>query len=177
MRFPKDDPAYREAYDQARKAQNEAESVVWKLVLVPVAILIFAGVFGGVIWYVMGQKDAVEQGQSGPAAAVAPQTWTGAETFECKGNTRAALSGQTIESSASPAILASGNCELTLTNMNVTAPVVLEVGGNAKVMIIGGALTGSEQAITAGARGQVSVSGTTVTGDVDQRGAAQVTGL
>lgn len=59
----------------------------------------------------MGQKDAIEQGHTGSVAAVAAQTWTGAETYECKGNTRAALASQTIESSANPAILASGNCE------------------------------------------------------------------
>ena len=49
MRFLKDDPAYREAYEQARKAKSDAESIVWKLVLVPVMLRIIADVFGGVL--------------------------------------------------------------------------------------------------------------------------------
>ncbi len=180
MRSPKDDDGYRDAYQQARKAQNEAESVVWKLVLVPVALLIFAGIFGGVIWYAIGQKNGIDRSNAAggaPAAPVTPQRWTGEATYECIGNTRAALSGQTITSGASPAIRANGNCQLTLTDMTITAPVVLEVGGNAKVVIVGGALTGGEQAITAGANGKVSVSGTMITGDVERTGLAEIIGL
>jgi len=181
MRLPTDDDRYREAYDQARKAKNEAESIAWKLVLVPVVLLIIAAVFGGVIWYVIGQKDAVDAG-SAPAAPAAPAEPTAApddgSTYVCSGNMRIALGGQTmVVTGPGPAIRASANCQLTLTNMNITGPVAIEAGGNARVVIVGGSLTGTDKSIVASANAKVSVSGTTVTGDTEQNGHAEITGL
>lgn len=180
MRLPTDDPRYRDAYDQARKAKNEAEGFVLKLILVPVMLLIFAGVFGGVIWYVLSQKDAVQSG-TGPAATtpvVMPQAWDGTTTFECRGNDHVSLMGQTVQfTGTGPAIRAGANCELTLTNMTITAPIVLAAGGNARVMIIGGALTASDKSIVGSANAKINVSGTTVSGDTEASGHAEITGL
>ncbi|MBO6938346.1 MAG: hypothetical protein JJ863_25480 [Deltaproteobacteria bacterium] len=180
MRLPTDDPRYREAYDQARKAKNEAEGMLLKLILVPVMLLIFAGVFGGVIWYVISQKDAVDRGVSptAPAAPVAPQAWNGAATFECRGNDRVSLMGQTVQfTGTGPAIRAGANCQLTLTNMTITAPTVIEAGGNAQVMIIGGTYSATDKSFVATANAKISVSGATVTGDTQASGHAEITGL
>lgn len=183
MPSPHDHDELREAERQARRARNQAESVVWKLILVPVVLLIVAGVVGGVIWYAMSQKAALEGGE--PAATPAesappapPATAEGGSTYECGGNMRAALAGQSLTSSGpGPAIRASGNCELTLTEVTVSGPVAIEASGNAKVTVVGGALTGTDRSIVASANARVSVSGATVTGDVDRRGRAEITGL
>lgn len=178
MRLPTDDPRYREAYDQARKAKNEAEGFALKLILAPVMILIFLGVFGGVIWYVIGQKNAIERGSAPAAAPVAPQAWDGTTTFECRGNDRVALMGQTVQfTGTGPAIRAGANCQLTLTNMAISAPTVLEAAGNAQVMIIGGTLTGADKSLVATANATISVSGATVSGETEARGHAEITGL
>ena len=67
---------------------------------------------------------------AGAAKAAAAAKWDGKTTFECGGNDIVALNGVT----ATAGVKAAGNCQLTMTGVNITAPVAIEAGANAKVI-------------------------------------------
>lgn len=159
----------REAKKAEREIENRISTFFLRLVLVPV----FLVVFGLGIWWVI-HKNANDSGSPKGAEAA---SWDGKSTFECKGNDAVTLSGQTVETTASPAIRAAANCQLTLTNMNITAPIVIEAKANAQVTIKGGSLTGSDKSIVAAASADVVVEGATVSGATDASGAATITGV
>ena len=185
-------PGYRAsmAYDPMHQAQrqmeraerqvtNKVSSFIWGLVLIPVFLCVFASIFGGVIFYVMRQKAEIDAGNvpgstGGPGTAA---TWDGTTTFECGGNDAPILSGQTVTLTASPAIRTRANCRLTLENMNITAPVVIDAQGNSRVTVTGGSLNGAQNSIVASANASVDVGGATVTGPVQRSGNGHVNGV
>jgi len=171
--------AKREMERAERRLTNKVSSFVWGLVLIPVFFCVFSVVVGGIVWYVIGQKAEIDAGNAPPptGGAGTPATWDGTSTFVCAGNTHAVLTGQTVTLAATPAIQASANCQLTLLNMNITAPVVIEAQANAHVTVTGGSLNGAQNSIVAGGNSRVTAVGATVTGPVDQSGLAQVTGV
>jgi len=183
MGFPTDDDRRREADDQGPKAKNEAERLVRKRALVPM-LLIVAAVSGAVAWSLIGRKSS-GYGASAPTVTAAPPAPPAPRAvpedeaaYECGGDMRVALGGQTmVVTGPGPAIRASGHCQLTLTNMNITAPVAIEARGNARVMIVGGSLSGSDKSIVASADAEVSVSGVRVSGDIEQSDRAAINGL
>ncbi|MCA9589795.1 MAG: hypothetical protein KC657_31040, partial [Myxococcales bacterium] len=94
---------------------------------------------------------------------------------ECKGNDKVTLSGVTATVSDT-AIRAGGNCQLTLVNVKLTAPVGIEAAANAKVTMTGGSITASTNSVVASAAANVTLTGTQVTGKSKKSGAAKITG-
>lgn len=161
-----------------RQVTNKISSFIWGLVLIPVFLCLFASVFGGVIFFVMRQKAEMDAGNTpGSTGGGTAATWDGASTFSCGGNDAPILSGMTVTLAASPAFHTTGNCHLTLDNMNVTAPVVIEAQANSRVTVTGGSLNGSQNSISASANARVDVGGATVTGPVQRSGNGQVSGV
>ena len=72
---------------------------------------------------------------------------------------------------------ASANCQLTLTGVNITAPVPIEASGNAKVTVTGGSIRGSTNSVVASSNAKVDFVGTKVTGKAKTSGLAKVTGV
>jgi len=95
----------------------------------------------------------------------------------CGGVDELSFEGETVTFPTGTAITAGGNCKLTLVNCNVTAPVAVDVGGNAQVIIRGGTVTGATAAISAGGNAHVVVEGASVSGPVTRGGNAQITGV
>jgi hypothetical protein len=171
--------AQRQMERAERQVTNKISSFIWGLVLIPVFLCLFASVFGGIIFYVMHEKSEIDAGNTSGATGGAgtAATWDGSSTFECGGNDHPILTGQIATLAASPAIRTRANCHLTLENMNITAPVVIDAQGNSRVTVTGGTLNGSQNSITAGANARVDVTGATVTGPVQRSGNAQVSGV
>lgn len=125
------------------------------------------------------QAAAAIAGQCGgpgtPGAPAAPgSTWDGQDTFTCAGSQTARLTGVTATLTDRPAVTASGNCTLELADCNLTAPVVLQVSGNATVTVTGGQIRGTEHAVRASGNARVNIRGANVTGDVARSGNATV---
>jgi hypothetical protein len=179
VNFPIDPHSRRQLERAERQVKNKISGFVWGLILTPIFFCLFAAVFGGIVWYVMEEKAEIEAGNAGGGAVAAstPGTWDGTSTFECAGNTSTTLSNGTFALTTSPAIRASSNCQLTLNNMNVTAPVVIEASGNARVTVLNGIIAGSEKSITASGNASVNVTGATVTGPTEASGLAEITGV
>ncbi len=160
----------RAAKKQQREIENAITSFILKLVLIPLFLL----GMGVLIWYVSTQRPSNASGTAKDAEAA---TWDGKDTFVCKGNDAVALSGMAFELDASPAIRAESNCKLTLTDMTITAPVVVEAKGNAEVTISGGKLVGTDQAIKAGGNAKVKVEETAVEGVTEASANASIDGV
>lgn len=137
----------------------------WILGAVIVGLMVLTVVGVGIYIYVVAKS-----GSSPKAAAVAK--WDGKSTFECAGNDAVVLTGIT----ATAGVKASGNCQLNLSNVNITAPVAIEAGANAKVTMAGGSITSSTNSVVASANAKVDLVGTKVSGKSKASGAAKITG-
>jgi hypothetical protein len=90
---------------------------------------------------------SVAQSLGSPPSAPPPaqgraNVWDGRTTFMCSGNEQVTLSNHTVRFTDTPAIVATGNCRLTLEHCNVTGNAPLLTTGNATVRIVGGRLAG-----------------------------------
>lgn len=150
--------------------KDKASSMVWGwiigAVIIGLMVLTFIGI-GGYVWYTARSSPNVND-----AKAAAAAKWDGKSTFNCGGNDIVAISGIT----ASAGVVAGGNCQLTLTGVNITAPVGIEAAANAKVVMTGGSINASTNSVVASAAAKVDLVGTKVTGKAKTSGAAKVTG-
>lgn len=122
-----------------------------------------------------GSTSTTAAGGLGGTAAAAK--WDGKSPFTCSGNDNLRLNGVSAKLSTT-AITASGNCHLTLVNVDVTAPTGIEAGVNAVVTVQGGSITGTTFAIHATANAKVDVTGAKVSGKTQAAGVnAKVTGV
>ena len=72
--------------------------------------------------------------------------WRGRSTYRCsKGNKK--ISNIKASFSEGVAIQASGSCRLSLINVSIEAPVVIQARNDAQVYVIGGAITGTTHSI------------------------------
>jgi hypothetical protein len=143
--------------------------------------LVLLGVVGGggvLAWQMHAQHFSVAgtdgEGGSGVASA---DDWDGTTTYECTGADQVTIQGRTVAATASPAIRATGACQLTLVGVTLSAPVAVEATGGSHVTMTGGALTGAVAALDASGGAHVDVVGTTITGPVRKSGGAVVTGI
>jgi hypothetical protein len=100
-------------------------------------------------------------------------TWDGKTTFECGGNDDLKLEDLNV-SLTGTAVIVNGNCHLRLARCTIVADTALEVGGNGRVIVEGGALTGHKHAVDAEGNAYVEVRGATLTGKVKRGGNARV---
>lgn len=151
--------------------KDKASSMIWGwvigAVILGLVVLTFVGI--GIYGYVVA-KNSSAPGAAAKAAEAA--SWDGKTPFTCGGNDVVALTGIT----ATAGVNASGNCQLTLTGVNITAPVAIEASGNAKVTVTGGSITGSSNSVVASSNAKVDFIGTKVTGKAKTSANAKVTG-
>lgn len=153
--------------------KDKASSMIWGWIIGAVILGLVVITFAGVGIYVYFQaKDGAASGTSKTATAGA---WDGKSTFECKGNDAVSLTGVKANVSGT-AIKASGNCQLTLTGVDITAPVGIEASAGAKVTMTGGSIKATTSSVVASANAKVDLVGTSVSGKVKQSGNAKVTG-
>jgi hypothetical protein len=156
--------------------KDKASSMIWGwiigAVILGLIVLTFAGV--GIYVYVVAKDSANGTGANPVAAKKAAEAaaWDGKTPFVCGGNDVVALTGVT----ATAGIKASANCQLTLTGVNISAPIGIDAGGNAKVVMTGGSITSSTNSVVAAANAKVDLVGTKVTGKAKTSGLAKVTG-
>ncbi|MBX3125650.1 MAG: hypothetical protein KF718_03000 [Polyangiaceae bacterium] len=136
------------------------------------AILFVVAIIAAIIIYVV-YVVGTGSGATGTAKAGA---WDGTSTFTCKGNDKVSLEKVTATIASGSAIVAEANCQLTLKNVVITAPVGIEAKGNAKVTVSGGTVAGSEAAAKAAGNAQITFSGTTVSGAKNATPPATITG-
>jgi hypothetical protein len=153
--------------------KDKASSMIWGwiigAVIIGLVVITFVGV--GIYVYVVAKDGGGGVASGSPAAG----KWDGKSTFVCSGNDVVALTG--VKASLSDtAIKASGNCQLTLTGVNITAPNGIEASANAKINMTGGSVTSTASAVNASNAAQVTFVGTKVSGKVQKSNAAKVTG-
>lgn len=160
-----------------KKVDQKISGCIWGLVIGGIILVAFLG-FGIWMWWTV--KEAMPGGSASTAPARTPSAataWDGKSTFECGGSEVVKLEAITASLPTGTAIKASVNCQLTLVNMNITAPVAIEAVGNAKVTVTGGSLQGSTNSIVAAANAQVTVTGTKVTGKTKSSANGKITGV
>lgn len=159
---------------QIDRAKDKAvSSIVWWIGGCLVMSLVACFV-GGLFLYIGGVATRSAVATAGAAQATA-SAWDGMSTLECSGANHMELEGVTAMLS-NVGIRASGACQLTLRNCNITAPTAIEASGAAHVTIVGGTINGTVAAIQAGGGSTVDVQGATVTGPVARSGGAHVNG-
>ena len=160
-----------------KKALHEVDTMVsgwiWGLIIGGIILLAFVGVGVYLFWTV---RSAVVATSAPSTAGLRVATWDGKSPFACAGNDHVVLQAITANLTTGSALSASGNCELTLKNVNVSAPVALEAAGNARVTLEGGSLKGTDKAIDASGNAQVTLKGATVTGKLSKTGLARIEG-
>jgi len=151
--------------------KDKASSMIWGWVIgaVIIGILVLGGIgLAGYIYF------AAKSGSAGVSTGAATK-WDGKSTLECSGNDVISLVGVKANVSGT-AIKASGNCDLTLTGVDITAATGIEASANAKVKMTGGSIKATTNSVVASAAAKVDCTGTTVTGKSKASGAAKVTG-
>ena len=137
-----------------------------------VVLLVLVGL-AGLGLYIVRNANAPAPGDT--AAASAAAKWDGKSPFECAGNQAVTISGVTATLGGA-AVKATGNCHLTLADVNVSGAPGLEATGNAVVMVQGGKLAGSPLAVHATGNAKVTLAGTVLSGKTQTQGNAKVTG-
>ena len=151
--------------------KDKASSMIWGWIIgaVIVGIMVLTAIGFGIYIYIAAKDTS---GGVGAAKNAAAAKWDGKSTFECSGNDSITLTGIT----ASAGVKASGNCQLTMTGVNITAPVGIDASASAKVTMTGGSITSSTNSVVASAAAKVDLVGTKVTGKSKSSGAAKITG-
>jgi hypothetical protein len=150
--------------------KDKASQMIWGWIIGAIIIVVMLLTLGGFGIYVyMQAKSGTTSSAGGKAAAGA---WNGKSTFECSGNDVVSLTGV----KATAGVKASGNCQLSMVGVSITAPVGIEAAGASKVTMTGGSITASQSSVVASAAAHVDLVGTTVTGKSKVSGAAKVTG-
>ncbi len=152
--------------------KDKASSMIWGWIIGAVILGILLLSFGGIGIYVWMSAKNASTSPGAAAKAAEAADWDGKTTFTCGGNDVVALTGVT----AKAGVKASANCQLTLTDVNISAPVAIEAGGNAKVTVTGGSITSSVNSVVASGNAKVDFVGTKVTGKAKTSGLAKVTG-
>lgn len=159
-----------------RRAMNEVSSMIWGWIIggVILVMLVIGGIVLGVYIYLQAKSSTVADG-SGATGKKTEQTWDGKSTLECSGIDKMKITGTTA-SLTTTAIKASGNCQLELVNVNITAPVGIEATASAKVTMTGGSIKAKDNSVVASNASSVTFVGTSVTGVVKKQHAAKVNG-
>jgi hypothetical protein len=154
--------------------ESYAKGMVWGWIIgaAILGIVLLSVVGVGIYIYVVAKDESSPVTKAATAKAA---SWDGKSTLDCKGNDVMAIEGVTATVSDT-AIRAAGNCQLTLTNVKITAPVGIEASANAKVTMTGGSINASSNSVVASAGANVVISGAQVTGKSKKSGGAKIVG-
>jgi hypothetical protein len=158
------------AHQLTNQVDRMVSGWIWGLFIMGL-LLICAVIFGIYLFYSGALTGTTPLSKN----AVAAQ-WDGKATFTCRGNESLILSGVSAALNVT-AIEATGNCKLTLTQMILIAPTVIEAKGNATVLIQRSTLNGTTATINASANAVVSLSETQLSGPTKKSGTASINGL
>jgi hypothetical protein len=168
-----------------RDIRNKISGMIWGWIIGGIILAIMA--IGGIVlyFYVRGQMNAATADVQGAGAGAggspsAPQvvSWDGKSPYSCGASQVVTIKGTTANLTSGPAVSALGACQLTLENVNITAPDGVQAMGTAKVTINGGSIKSTGEAINAMGNAQVTVNGAKVTGKTSTHGAgAKITGV
>jgi hypothetical protein len=165
-----------------RDLKNKVSSMIWGWIIGAFIIFILIAVVAGVgiyVWYQAKSSTADMAGGGAGASGGAQKTvsWDGKTPYTCGGNENVKIEGTTANISSGSAVTAAGNCQLLLSNCNITAPTGISALGNAKVTVKGGSIKSSDEAINALGNVEVTVDGAKVTGKTSSLGNAKITGV
>jgi hypothetical protein len=149
--------------------EKAKSAIIWYAVF---GFLTLAIVIGVVIYIKHTVKKAIDQPSATQTVAAA---WDGKSPLVCGGNDEVKIDGVTANLPGT-AITAAGNCKLTLTKVDITAPTGIMAGGNAIVTITGGSITSTDATIQAAGGAKVTLTGTKMTGKTKALGGAKITG-
>jgi hypothetical protein len=163
-----------------RDIKNRISGFIWGWIITGIVLVLVA--IGGLIlfFYVRGQMNAATaNGGMPPPGDGAPVTasWDGKSAYSCGASQVVVIKNTTATLTSGPAVSALGSCQLTLDNVNITAPDGIQAMGSAKVTVKGGSIKSTGTAISAMGNAQVDVQGGKVTGKTSTLGAgAKITG-
>jgi hypothetical protein len=164
-----------------RDLRNKVSGMIWGWIITGIVLFVLA--IGGLIFFfwIRHQVTDAAAGVTTPVAAGtgAPEvaTWDGKAPYTCMGSQVVIIKNQTVTLSSGPAITAMGACQLTLDNVNLTAPQGIQVMSTAKITVKGGSIKSTGDAINAMGSGQVDVQGAKITGKTTALGPnAKITG-
>lgn len=151
--------------------------LIWIIVISTVAPLLV----GGIITVIALAGTCAAVGAAGVAASSAPGTfgggWDGSMPLVCSGNQQVTATGVTASFPSGTAVTAMGNCQVTLVQCTISAPMAIVTSGNAQVILQGGSVQGAAFAVNASGNSQVVSQGAQVVGAVNRAGNAQVSGM
>ncbi len=152
--------------------KDKVSSTIWTYAIMAVILVIVVLGLAGLGFYIFYK---VKTDTGGVATGGAAAQWDGKSTFECKGNDVVALTG--IKANVrGTAIKASGNCQLALTGVDITAATGIDASAGAKVTMTGGSIKATTNSVVAANAAKVDCLGTTVTGKSKAANAAKITG-
>ena len=156
--------------------KDKASSMIWGWIIgaVILGIIVLGAIGLGIYIYFQAKQPSPAAVAAGAKAQAASQ-WDGKSTFECKGNDVFALANVKANVPGT-AIKASGNCQLSLVGVDITAATGIEASASAKVTMTGGSIKATTNSVVATAAAKVDCVGTTVTGKSKASGAARITG-
>ncbi len=164
-----------------RDLKNKVSGMIWGWIITGIVLVIVA--IGGIVlyFYVKGQMNAATAGGMPAAGTGAPvvASWDGKSPYSCGASQVVTIKNVTATLTSGPAVSALGACQLTLENVNITAPDGIQAMGTAKVTVKGGSVKAtSGDAINAMGNAQVTVDGAKITGKTSTLGAgAKITGV
>jgi hypothetical protein len=159
-----------------RDIKNKISSIIWGWIIGGFILLVMAIVGLVVFFWVKGQAAQMDNPTAGGGGAQKTVTWDGKAPYACGGNDNVLIKGTTASLSAGPAVAAGGNCALELDGVSITAPEGISAMGNAKIVVKGGSVKSTGNAIMAMGNATVDVQGATVSGKTNAMGAAKITG-
>jgi hypothetical protein len=164
-----------------RDIRNKISGFIWGWIITGI-VLVLVAIGGIILWvYIRGQMNQAAANGGMPAAgtgAAQVVSWDGKSPYSCGASQVVTIKNATANLSSGPAVSALGACQLTLENVNITAPQGIQALGTAKVTVKGGSITSTGEAINAMGNAQVAVEGAKVTGKTSTLGAgAKITGV
>jgi hypothetical protein len=163
-----------------RDIRSKISGIIWGWIVGAIILFIMAIVGLVVFFYARSQMKSIDSSAGMPAAGTgAPQvvSWDGKAPYSCGASQVVTIKGTTATLSSGPAISALGACQLTLDDVNITAPDGIQAMGTAKVTVKGGSIKSTGTAISAMGSAEVDVQGAKITGKTSTLGAgAKITG-
>jgi hypothetical protein len=162
------------------KEKAKTEIIWWGIgCVVLLLVVVGLGVLG---WYVYAKfkegekKGNWESGSAEPAGEAKDAKWDGKSPYSCGAGDVVKIKGVKAQLKSGTAITAGANCQLELEDVEIDAPVGIQVGASAVVTVKGGSVTGKDAAAKALGNGKIVFKGTKVTGKKEQLGAAKIEG-
>ncbi|HEY8089674.1 MAG TPA: hypothetical protein VIF09_17560 [Polyangiaceae bacterium] len=163
-----------------RDIRNRISGFIWGWVITGIVLVLVA--IGGLVlyFYVRGQMNAEAANGGMPVAgngAPVVASWDGKSEYSCGASQVVVIKNVTATLTSGTAVNVLGACQLTLDNVNITAPDGIQAMGTAKVTVKGGSIKSTGTAISAMGNAQVDVQGAKITGKTSTLGAgAKITG-